>query len=228
MNYEIPSTFKPGCLPRQSAPGSRCPRFVDAIKVIPSSDWKDHIGKISLRPYVPKIYDQDGVGSCAAEASTQALQVSRAFSGRPFVELNPWYVYRVTSGGRDRGSMIDDNLDFLRQHGAAPMDVWGRDKGWRADPPSDVEAEATKYRIDEFFDINSIEEFASALLLGFPVVYGSNGHAKCAVEMLDDSKFLYANSWDYSWGDRGFGIESFRTVNFGYGAFCVRTPTEAS
>jgi hypothetical protein len=155
------------------------------------------------------------------------LQIVNAFAGREFVQLNPWFVYHTTSGGRDGGSNIDSNLEFLMEHGAAPMSVWGREHGFRSSPSSEANEEAKKYRIAEFFDITTIDEFGTALLLGMPVVYGRRGHALCAVELISDTEFRYVNSWHESWGDGGFAVESLSGVNFRYGAWAVRATTEA-
>lgn len=225
--FAIPPTFKPGCLVRGSLPGQVAPLFGDKIEIIPRDQWRDHIGRISLRPYVEKIFDQGNAGSCAAEASTQALQISRAFAGRPFVQLSPWFVYHTTSGGRDQGSNIDSNLEFLRKYGAAPMSVWGRDKGWRAEPSAEAKTEALKYRVDEFYDVTTVEEFGTALIKGFAVVYGRRGHALVATELKSTTHFEYANSWHESWGDGGFGTDSLNGINWAYGAWAVRTANEA-
>jgi hypothetical protein len=166
--------------------------------------------------------------SCASESTTQALQIARAFAGREWVQLSPWFMYHTVSGGRDSGSSIDENLEFAREHGIAPMSLWPREKGWKATPSTEAVEAAKLYRIDEYFDIASIEEFGTALLLGMPVVYGRQGHAICAVELLDKNTISYANSWDKSWGMNGFGEDALSSVNFSYGAFAIRTATEAA
>jgi len=219
----IPPGKRTGCLPRRSKFGEVCQPFADAIEVIPRKHWPELIGTVSLRPKVPMIFDQDGVGSCATESATQAVQVCRALSGLPFEQLNPWFVYHTTSGGRDQGSNIDDNLVFLREHGVAPESVWPRSKGWRAAPSREASEAAKKYRIDEFFDIASWEEFGTALLSGFSVCFGYSGHSVLAVELLDTDRLLYANSWDDSWGDEGYGTLRSSSVHWGYGAWAVRS-----
>ena len=86
---------------------------------------------------------------------------------------------------------------------------------------------ASKYRIDEFYDISNVAEFATALLLGMPVEWGWSGHAVYAVDLIDKNTFRYANSWDESWGDDGFGTLSLRSINWGYGAWAIRSVTDA-
>jgi len=221
--YAQPPEKKNGLLPRTTSFGKLCKPFAEEVEVIPQSEWSGHIGKISLRQYAKTIFDQDGVGSCGAEASVGAVKIVRAFEGKSFVELNPWFVYHTTSGGRDNGSSLDDNLDFILKNGVAPESVWPREKGWKSRPSIEARSEALDFKGLEWFDIGSIEEFGTALLKGFPVVWGSDGHAKCAVEVLSTTTFLYLNSWDYSWGDSGFGEERFSRVNWGYGAWALRS-----
>lgn len=227
MEYATPPEFRSGCLLRTSLPGERCPLFGDRIEVIPKAEWAAHIGQVSLRPYVTEIFDQDGVGSCASESSTQALQIALAFAGRPWVQLSPWFVYRSVSGGRDSGSSIDDNLEFLRTSGSCPMEMLPRSGGWKAKPSAEAVEAAKSYRIDEYYDITTAEEFGTALLKGFPVVYGRSGHAIVAVELVSPSEIRYCNSWG-DWGDGGFAVESLSKVNWGYGAFAVRTAVEST
>jgi hypothetical protein len=85
-----------------------------------------------------------------------------------------------------------------------------------------VEA-ARDYRIDEFFDIGNINELGTALIKGYPVVFGWSGHSCIFVDLLDKNTAVYANSWDSSWGDDGFGTLRLSSVNFGYGAFAIRS-----
>jgi hypothetical protein len=161
--------------------------------------------------------------SCAAEASTGSLMTTRNFRGQEHVPLNPWFVYRVTSGGRDSGSNIDSNLRFIREYGCAPESLHPRSLGWSARPSEEAKEAALRFRIDEFFDISTIEELGSALLQGFTVVYGRAMHAIYAVNLRSMTEIEYANSWAPTWGDQGFGRDSLSRVNFGYGAWATRT-----
>jgi len=224
MNDQMipPAGVKPGCLPRKSRFGQWADPLADHVEVIPRRDWRDLIGKISLRPRVPVVLDQDGVGSCATESATGAVHLIRALYGLPHVLLNPWFVYHTTSGGRDAGSSIDQNLAFIRENGIAPDSVWPRSKGWRARPSAEAQREARKYRIHEFYDIGSWEEFGTALLLGFPVVWGYSGHSILAVGLKDEDTIIYLNSWG-NWGDGGFGTARARSIVWGYGAWAVRS-----
>jgi len=226
MSREIPPGKAMGCLPRRSKPGAICPFFKDRIKVIPKNEWDDYTGQISLKPYVETVLDQDGVGSCATESTAQSVMVTRAVAGLPHVVLNPWFIYHTTSRGVDRGSAIDDNLEFVRERGIAPMSVWPRSEGWRATPSDEAVDAALDFKIEEFYDIQTTEECVSALLLGFPVIYGASGHSVLKIEHLNDREGLDVNSWAETWGDGGFGVWApYRDINWHYGMFAIRVPT---
>ena len=224
----IPAGKAKGCNPRISRYGACCKLAADAIEIIPRDKWAGLIGPVSLRPFVNQILDQDGLGSCATESTTQGAMIVRAVEGKPFGLLNPLSIYRVTSGGRDQGSSIDENLAFARQTGILPESYWPRSKGFRVEPPAGWRAVAAEYKIDEFYDVGTVVELGSALLKGFVVVFGWDGHSCVFTRLLSPTKAEYANSWGAWWGDAGYGILDLDSVHFGYGAFAVKTTTHAT
>ena len=217
-----PGSFKPGCLPRRSRPGELCPMAADRVPLVPEDEWDRWGQEVNLRPFVRTVLDQDGVGSCAAEATTQAVMIARAIAGLPHVVLNPWTLYCYTSGGVDRGSSIDENLRVAMERGIAPMNLWPRSKGWRAKPTGAAAEAALLYRPAEFWDVADVSEHVSCLLKANPVVWGANGHAVCAVH-YDSRGPLIVNSWGEEWEDDGFGVWTpYTKINWSYGAFAVR------
>jgi hypothetical protein len=219
----IPDGKKTGCQLRTTRPGQLCSLFAEKIPVIPVAQWGDLIGEVELRSCVTQVLDQDGVGSCATESTSQAVMIARKLEGQDFVLLNPWSIYATTSGGVDNGSSIDENLAFARDYGICPESVWPRSKGWRAKPHADAMAVAKEYRIGEFYDLGTTAEIGTALLLGFPVVFGWQGHSCVLTQLLTTTVAEYCNSWAPTWGDEGFGQIKLSSVNFGYGAWALRT-----
>jgi len=206
----------------------RGPRLEDRIDVIPESEWPSFISEENyfVKDDVFKILDQDGVGSCASESWTQSLMIVRAIQGLPPIVFNPWTLYRLVNGGSDSGSTLDDNIEVGSRTGVIPMDLWGREKGWRADPDAAAKAEAKKYRGLEWFEIRSKGEFGTALIKHWPVYYGRAGHAICGVQLLAGG-VKYANSWG-NWtdcNDPGFGYDPWSAITpaiNSYGCFCLR------
>lgn len=224
---QVPPGKAMGCLPRGTRPGEICPLFSERLDVLTDEELREAAGKIDLRQFVSQVLDQDGVRSCATEATAGAAMICRAFGGEEFELLNPWFIYHTTSGGRDRGSNIDSNLAFAREKGIAPESVWPRSKGWRTRPSEEAYAAARKYRIEEFYDITSVREAMSANALGFPVVYGARGHAVVKLNLLPDGESIDLNSWGEKWEQDGFGVwAGYNGINWAYGAWAVRTMVE--
>jgi hypothetical protein len=172
---------------------------------------------------VKVVLDQGSVGSCATESTSQSVMMTRNLQGQEFELLNPWSLYFYSSGGVDRGSSIDENLRLAREKGIAPERVWPRSNGWRTRPSDEATQEALKYRLEEFYDIQTVEEIGSALLRGFVVVFGWSGHSVAFTELISQDRAIYINSWGDRWGAQGFGELDLDKVNFRYGAYAVRT-----
>jgi len=216
-----PPGYKAGCLPRKSKAGQWCPLASERIETIPQGEWANLLDDITLSQHVKVVLDQGQVGSCATESCTQSIMMTREMEGQPFELLNPWFIYHTSSGGRDSGSSVDENLVFAREKGVAPESVWPRSKGWRATPTAEAYEAALDYRIEEFYDVQSVLEIGSCLLKGHVVVFGWSGHSVAFTDMISPTKGRYINSWG-NWGDQGFGTLNFSSVNFGYGCWAIR------
>jgi len=212
-----------GCLPRKTRPGQLCPLWSEHFDEMTDAELAEFVGKTSLRNHVKTVLDQDGYGSCATESSTQSVMVDRAVRGLPHVVLNAWFVYRVTSGGRDSGSSIDENLGFIRENGIAPENLHPRSLGPFAKPSHEAIQAALDYRIKEFWDVTTVRQMRTALAKGFGVVWGSNGHSVLKVADLGPEKGLDVNSWAPGWGDHGFGVWApYSSINWAYGCWAIR------
>jgi len=203
----------------------KVPKFKESrLKVIPIDEWDKYVESedfVDLERFVWTIFDQDNVGSCAAESLTQGLQLVREYNNQERVELNPWFMYHTTSGGVDRGSTLQDNLQFAMKVGVAPTIVWPRDEGWRKEPSEEAKQEAKKYRLTEFYEVENWEEFGSALLQGCPVYFGYDSHAVLATQLLSKTMAEFVNSWSADWGRNGFGVINSDRILFGFGAYAI-------
>lgn len=219
----IPPDHATGCNPRRSIYGDVCKLLADdRIDVIPQDQWESLIATQHAHEYVAVILDQGSVGSCATESTTGTVMLDRKARGLEHVLLNPWFIYNSTSGGSDSGSSIDENLVFARERGIAPESVWPRSKGWQATPSAEAYTAALDYQIKEFYDLGSIQEVGSALLQGFPVVFGWQGHSCYLVRLLNATTAEYVNSWGATWNGNGRGQIKLSSINFGYGAWALR------
>jgi hypothetical protein len=202
-------------------------RRVEGIEV---EQYNDYVFNLEVEQDHSYVANGIGVHNCASESTNQSVAIGMAKAGLLDVLFNPYGMYHFVNGGRDQGSSIDANLKFAREFGCFPESVWPRSNGWQRKPSEEAMEAAKLYRILEFYDIQSIEEFVTALLMGFPVVYGANGHAVCAIQHLENKQApMIVNSWSTDWEDNGFGVwvnyASLRK-NLSYGAFAVRTTTQ--
>jgi len=240
----IPDGKATGCLPRERKPGDVCGSYRDAFIIYSVDDLVDRIREIDqltngqgLKQFVADIYNQDGVGSCSSESANGCFAATRVAEGQEHVAFNPWGTYHFTSGGRDQGSTLYDNLVSLQQRGAVRDELWPRYDSsgrvvhsWRERPSQEALDDAQRFRLGEFWELRNVAELASAYVDGFGCVYGWSGHS-CWIPYLHPSTTnqvsqwvaTYANSWDESWGDNGYGTIRLGEINWSYQAFAYRT-----
>lgn len=207
------------------------PVFGDAIQVpgIPRDLWKE----VDLSGFLPPVKDQDGVGACNAFAGVTALEGSRKQAGLPYKKLSPGYLYGNINGQRDQGSILEDGMQWLMEHGTCTADLVP-ELSWRRNSwPSSAAAEARNYQVVEAYVCPNFDAMASAVQQGFFIVEGlmwydnfkvdrdgwlpargtgrAGGHALCGygLAMKKDAtgKPIWGirtrNSWGTSWGIGG-------------------------
>ena len=251
MNDDHPVGVNPfGCHPRSDRCGDVFPVLEDAdlVPIIPRDQWNQLAEQTGgLEPLVRKIKNQKNEGTCASNATCQAAEVcwNMTWGVHAWVEFSPISIYRWIAPGPDTGSSISENLEQLQRVGMLPVSSQANiaalskaglnaahvlsETGYGQAFPSDWKATANLFQGVEAFDIASLEGFVSALLAGFPVVAGRKRHAICYVRLVLVNgvlKLKYANSWDGSWGDEGYGYDSLELLaaNIGsYGAWALRS-----
>lgn len=195
------------------------------VPLIPRAEWKP----VDLGTFLPDVKDQDGVGACNAFAAVTALEAARAQAGLPYVRLSPGYLYGNINGGRDDGSLLEDGMAWLTEHGTCPSAVVG-DLDWRTGrtrPPAAREQEK-QYRVVEVYVCPSFDAIASAVQQGFVIVEGLmwadnftpdrdgwlpsrasggvGGHALCGYGLAQRNGvwgIKTRNSWGPAWGVGG-------------------------
>jgi hypothetical protein len=133
--------------------------------LIPRDRWKP----VDLSAYLPPVYDQDGVGQCASSSACTVLEAARAQAGLPYVRFSAGDLYARVNGGRDNGSMPEENLTELLERGALPVsaanpNVWN---GRRAATDAASVAARRPNRAAEAYLCDSFDSMASALQQGF-------------------------------------------------------------
>lgn len=248
-----------GCLirPRTEKPGDHCPLFGERFKdlIIPRSDWLDILEQEQPNYAKHKFwqYDQNGEGTCTSNATGGCISYcwSKQFGKQFGIAPAPLSCYKRCARGPNTGSTTGCNLRCARDTGMLLIDNASNRKimegmgldtshmmravGYRqASFPRGWEETAGFFRIDEYYEINSVDEFFTALLYGYDILYGRAGHAIHGVDLVYRNRDFYCkydNSWG-RWGDKGFGYDSLdyvRRRGGAYGAYAVkhvRTPDE--
>lgn len=153
------------CLPRKAT--CALPQW-NAEQNIPRSEWKE----TSMRHLYLDIWDQDGIGACVAEASVMALTYARAISNATFHKLSPWFLYSLINGGQDRGAIVSDGLETLKDQGVC-LDTEVEYATYQKNRIKQGAYETAKrFKAFEGYDCPSFDAIASAVQLKFPVCFG--------------------------------------------------------
>lgn len=246
-----PPNYRTGCLPRTDKCGDMAPVFEDSsIDIIPPDEWPGLITE-SQANLVTSVKDQGRTDMCASNATTSCVSSLIRSEHGLAIDLSPSSVYNEIQRGPG-GTVISDNLRQARDVGCLPVDTeanrallrrLGRPTShvrpaaeyYTPAMTSDEKETASIFRGGEFFDIRSFPGLVTAILLGFPTVYGRSGHAILAVGIRIRGGRIYVvylNSWG-RWGgpagsdhDYGFGEDSDAVLVNAigqYGAFAYRT-----
>lgn len=219
----------PGLMPRETKYGECGAKYEDVARVITSREEIEHLisEKVSMIPHVKHIHDQGSVGSCASESGSQGVMMMEAWNSRPFRKYNPWSIHCHVSGQKNRGASLDSVLRHCRDIGILPMDVWGRDKGYRTKPPQRLYDEHG-VRILEFLDIGSLAELRSAAVSPYPIIFGHDSHAEVIAELTSWDKMEVVNSWGIDFGRDGIHTMRLSEVDLKrYGCWALMTATDS-
>ena len=234
---------------KDAAPLRGYTAYEDSFEVLSSAEIDAGIDRLSeigggADRLVTRIYDQNGEGSCVANACGQAMEITlaRQFGKDAVTHLAAISLYKRIGRSPSSGASVADGLDELVERGILPLDNeanrarFGQhvmpNIGYSTRYPEGWQDTALNFRIDEYYIVRSVAGMMTALCNGFPVVVGRQGHSICYVRPFrDGGKRLvyYANSWG-NWGQglgdfrRGFGVDTERQIGQSSSwAFAVRS-----
>lgn len=226
---------------------------VFANDLIPESNFREILEDtgIALSGLKRYQYNQRNEGTCTGNAAAQAYAYQWKMQF-PSIELvatpSPIAHYRGhrCGSGPNSGSSVYCNMNSIKSKGTLLIkdtNSMGRAIYEKAGLPQEHLLNAVgfyqsfdwnsawldtakHFRFDEMYDVATGQGFFTALLRGFTIVYGRQGHAICAADVVYRSGGLYAkydNSWG-EWGDNGFGYDSQSLINrSSRGAIAVRS-----
>lgn len=199
-----------------------------------------NIQNVDLRSSCPDVYDQGHLGSCTANAigfcyhydECKQKETNVFIPSRLFIYFNERNLEGHVS--EDSGAEIHDGIQVIHTLGVCSEVDWPYDiNKFKDKPTNECYTSAQSHKTIDYRAISqNLDQLKSALIEGFPVVFGFSvyesfesetvaktgimpipkpdekllgGHAVALVG-FDNSKkvFIVRNSWGNGWGDKGY------------------------
>ena len=162
---------------------------------------------VDLREWDSPIEDQGSLGSCVANAVTNAYELMVKYQyPNKFVELSRLFVYynsRVISNNisEDSGAYIKDALAGVKKYGICSEELWPYlyDK-FDDQPTPDCYQDASKRKITEYSFLTTINEMLAKLMIKHPVLIGMNIYEEFLVVDKDNPVLSMPTSISYPLG----------------------------
>jgi hypothetical protein len=129
--------------------------------------------QVSLRKYMPPVFNQGNLGSCTGNAS--ATMWAFVHGGGPYSRLQIYYDERMIEGTvkQDAGAQIRDAIKVLATNGAGPEADWPYiEKNFAKAPPIREVQEALENRAVVYSRLQTRKDFRECLSQGFPFIIG--------------------------------------------------------
>jgi len=208
--------------------------FMAAFDLIPRSEWPRLIQQQGdLTRLDPYIRNQGNEGSCVGNGAAAAFDRCQAIQHGKIVRTSAMSLYKRIGRSAGSGAYVGDALTELKERGILPLTGEAGfththpATGFSKALPSGWESTASQFKVGEFWKISTFDEAATALFLGYGVVYGRARHCICGWQIVQDGgRWLlkYKNSWG-AWGENGFGYDSESYLRGGPDGFAIRTIT---
>jgi hypothetical protein len=207
-DYGVPREL--GTIPQLPGFTSAMPVYADSGKPMFTLDQlrtmaveRDTLG--STKFDASFIKDQRSHGSCNGFAAAYALTKARIRRGLPRVDLSGAFAYSLMNGGRDNGSLLEDGMQAIMEHGIAPESLVKWDMIYPRQQPANAKAEALRYRAFECYAAPTELELFSGLAAGFDAVF--------AVDVNDS--FMRLDRDGVAGGGRGVGNHAVSGDGYG-------------
>lgn len=156
------------------------PRFGDSVMSAPAAPQPISADLYPLAHSIP-VYDQESIGSCAANMGCFKFLYLEAHAGRALPELSRMSLYKFvrevegTPLSEDSGAEIRDIMVALSTFGVAPerFDPYVDDgKQFTLPPTTEELVEAAKHKASFYYRLVDLFTIRASILQGFPVGFG--------------------------------------------------------
>ncbi len=206
--------------------------FGAEIPTIPRSEWSARIKALKEQKrnisHCQK-WSCDNQGSnptCWAAGTCQAMATARvlAMGIEHHIRYSAMSLAVPISGGNS-GGWEEEAVDYAAKHGVVDSDFWGYTDRSRKDSDPKVQANRAMHKCLESYTCRGDDEFATALLLGFPctVSYSWWSHVVMLTDLVEIESgsygFLIRNNWGDGYGDKNeYGFGGYAVFRFGKGS----------
>lgn len=201
--------------------------FGAVIPNIPRSEWSARIKekkekKARISDFQAWACDNQGsfptcwaAGTCQAAATARVIQMGIAH----WVRYSAQAIACPISGGNS-GGYEGDAVRYFTEHGGVDSKLWGytdRKPSLNNDPQ--VQANRLLHKSLESYECDGFDEFATAMLLGFPCTVSYNwwSHVVMLTELVEIESGSYGFRIRNNWGD-GYGDKH---EHHGFGGYAV-------
>ncbi len=141
--------------------------------------------KVSLQDKCPPVLDQDGLGSCTANAVASAHQFDQVKENaleiiapsRLYIYYNARNLSKIIPallGDGDRGATLRDSVRAIAKYGICPEEMWPYDiTKFKREPPKKCYDFGKKHQAIKYERLTqSLDQLKSCLSDGYPFVFG--------------------------------------------------------
>lgn len=221
--------------------------FGSEVPTIPRSEWpariKEQVArKRRISDHQRWQCDNQGsfptcwaAGTCQAYATARVMQMGM----ENYVRISAMSLAVPISGGRS-GGYEGNAVNYLTKYGGVDVKLWGYTDPSRHSGP-EIEANRLLHKSLESYECDGFDEFATALLLGYPCTVSYNwwSHVVMLTDLVEIESGSYGfkirNNWGEGYGDKNeYGVGGYAIFREGRGtpsggfAFRQVTPSKAA
>lgn len=156
--------------------------------IVPRDQWDERLTEMQAKKATLKdlaiaaglpCKDQNGTNYCWINAPTHCCELmllkqnQRKPDGKPWI-LSPASVGCKIKGFRNQGGWGQEGLEYIIEHGIVPVELWPANAISRSYDTAAAWIEGAKFKVPEWYEIQTFDEKISAHFLQLPTADGYN------------------------------------------------------